>query len=58
MKTIPAAAGVVADRSLVGTALAAAYTAEIDAWLGSVIDDVGDVPVSRWRRWVVTAVVI
>ena len=44
MKTIPAAAGVVADRSLVGTALAAAYTAEIDAWLGSVIDDVGDVP--------------
>ena len=36
MKTIPAAAGVVADRSLVGTALAAAYTAEIDAWLGSV----------------------
>ena len=44
MKTIPAAAGVVADRSLVGTALAAAYAAEIDAWLGSVIDDVGDVP--------------
>ncbi|MEM9468251.1 MAG: [protein-PII] uridylyltransferase [Actinomycetota bacterium] len=44
MKTIPAAAGVLADPALVGTDLAEAYTAEIDAWLRSVIDDVGDVP--------------
>ena len=44
MKTIPAAAGVLADRTLVGTDLAEAYTAEIDAWLGSVIADVGDLP--------------
>ena len=38
MKTIPATADVVADRSLVGTALAEAYTAEVDGWLGSVTD--------------------
>lgn len=44
MKTIPATADVVADRSLVGTALAEAYTAEVDSWLGSVIDEVGDLP--------------
>ena len=44
MNTIPATADVVADRSLVGTALADAYTAEVDAWLGSVIDEVGDLP--------------
>lgn len=44
MKTIPATAAVVADRSLVGTALAEAYTAEVDAWLGSVIDEVGHLP--------------
>ena len=44
MKTIPATADVVADRSLVGTALAEAYTAEVDGWLGLVIDEVGDLP--------------
>lgn len=44
MKTIPATAEVVADRSLVGSAMAEAYTAEVDAWLASVIDEVGDLP--------------
>jgi len=44
MKTIPATADVVADRSLVGTALAEAYTAVVDAWLGAVIDEVGHLP--------------
>ncbi len=44
MKTIPDTADVVADRSLVGTALAEAYTAEVDGWLSLVIDEVGDLP--------------
>ena len=44
MKTIPAAEGVLADRTLVGTDLAEAYTAEIDAWLRAVIAEVGEVP--------------
>ena len=44
VKTIPAAEGVLGDRSLVGTALAETYTAKIDGWLRSVIDEVGDVP--------------
>ncbi len=37
------AESVLEDPSLVGSALAAAYTAEIDAWLRSVIDEMGDV---------------
>ena len=44
MKTIPAAEGVLADRTLVGTDVAEAYTAEIDAWLRAVIAEVGEVP--------------
>jgi len=43
MKTIPATERVVADRNLVGVALSEAYTAEVDAWLRSVVDGVGQV---------------
>jgi len=44
VKTIPAAEGVLADRTLVGTDVSEAYTAEIDAWLRAVIAEVGEVP--------------
>jgi len=43
MNTIPAASAVIADSSLVGTALSRAYTAEVDHWLRSVVDGVGEV---------------
>lgn len=44
MKTIGSAESVLADRTLVGAELSEAYTAEIDDWLRSVIDEVGDLP--------------
>ena len=43
MNTIPATSAVIADSSLVGTALSRAYTAEVDAWLQSVVAGVGEV---------------
>ncbi len=43
MNTIPATSAVVADSSLVGAALSRAYTEEVDAWLQSVVDGVGEV---------------
>ena len=43
MSTIPATSAVLADSSLVGTGLSRAYTAEIDAWLQSVVAGAGEV---------------
>ncbi len=43
MNSIPATSAVIADSSLVGTALSRAYTEEVDAWLRSVVDGVGEV---------------
>lgn len=42
MNAIPATSAVLADSSLVGTGLSRAYTAEIDAWLQSVVGGVGE----------------
>ncbi len=42
MNSIPATSAVLADSTLVGAALSRAYTAEVDAWLKSVVDGVGD----------------
>ncbi|MEZ5246441.1 MAG: [protein-PII] uridylyltransferase [Acidimicrobiales bacterium] len=42
MSSIPATSAVLADSSLIGTALSRAYTAEIDAWLQSVVGGVGE----------------
>lgn len=43
MNAIPATSAVLADSSLIGTGLSRAYTAEIDAWLQSVVAGVGEV---------------
>ncbi len=43
MNAIPATSAVLSDSSLVGTGLSRAYTAEIDAWLQSVVAGVGEV---------------
>lgn len=43
MNAIPATSSVLADSSLVGTALSRAYTAEIDSWLESVVAGAGEV---------------
>ena len=43
MKAVPATSALLADRSLVGTDLSRAYTAEIDAWLESVVEGVEEV---------------
>jgi len=42
MNAIPATSAVLSDSSLVGTGLSRAYTAEIDAWLQSVVGGVGE----------------
>ena len=42
MNAIPATSAVLSDSSLIGTALSRAYTAEIDAWLQSVVGGVGE----------------
>jgi len=42
MNAIPATSAVLSDSSLVGTGLSRAYTAEIDAWLQSVVVGVGE----------------
>ena len=41
MKTIPAVVKIVADRNLIGTGFATAYTAEVDAWLKSIVGEIG-----------------
>jgi [protein-PII] uridylyltransferase len=43
MNAIPATSAVLSDSSLVGTGLSRAYTAEIDAWLQSVVAGAGEV---------------
>ena len=43
MNAVPATSALLADRSLVGTELSRAYTAEIDAWLESVVEGVEEV---------------
>lgn len=42
MNAIPATSAVLSDSSLIGTGLSRAYTAEIDAWLQSVVGGVGE----------------
>jgi [protein-PII] uridylyltransferase len=42
MNAIPATSAVLSDSSLVGTGLSRAYTAEIDAWLQSVVGGIGE----------------
>lgn len=42
MNAIPATSAVLADSSLVGAELSRAYTAEVDSWLRSVVEGVGD----------------